>query len=140
MVDRLTEHLLIAAMYTTTAAALLWEDRPSSTLAQAAHDAPSPGLTPEGIHHVLLMQAPPKAHPLVCPVQLVGWDAMNAPPATAQVQVLRHGDTWWTVESGDDSKARRATAHTPNDEVAPRPRAGDRLKLVARVPHTLEVA
>ena len=55
MVEVLTEHVMIAAMYATAATASLWEDRPSPPLAQAAHDAPSPGRTAEDIHHVLLM-------------------------------------------------------------------------------------
>ena len=33
---------------------------------------------------------------------------------------------------------RRAAAHTPDDEVPPRPRGGNRLRLAARVPHTPE--
>ena len=135
MVEGLTEHVLIAAMYATVSASRLWEDRPSPPLAQAAQDAPDAGPT-----QILNMRAPPKTHPAVRPIQLVSWDARDAPPATTEVHILKHRDTWWTVEWDDHGKVRRATAHAPDDEVPPPPRGGDRLRLAARIPHTPEAA
>ena len=66
------------------------------------------------------MRAPPKTHPQVRPIQLVSWDAMDAPPATEEVHILKHRDMWWTVEWDDHGKVRRAAAHAPDDEVPPR--------------------
>ena len=140
MVEGLTEHVLIAAMYATASASRLWEDRPSPPLAQAAQDVPDTGPTAEDIHQILNMRAPPKTHPQVRPIQLVSWDAMDAPPTTAEVHILKHRDTCWTVEWDDNNKVRRATAHAPADEVPPPPRGGDRLRLAARVPHAPEAA
>ena len=137
--EGLTEHVL-AAMYATAAASRLWKDRPSPPLAQAAQDAPSLVPTAEDIHQVLLMQAPPKTHPLVCSIQLVGWDAMDAPPATTKVHILKHRDILWTMEWDDHSKVRRATAHGPEEDVPPPPRCGDRLRLASCVPHSPEAA
>ena len=119
MVEGLTKHVLIAAMYATASASRLWESRPSPPLAQAAQDAPDTGPTAEDIHQILNMRAPPKTHPQICPIQLVSWDAMDAPLTTAEVHILKHRDTWWTVEWDDHGKVRRATAHAPDDE--PRP-------------------
>ena len=65
---------------------------------------------------------------------------MDAPPTTTEVHILKHRDTWWTVEWDDHSKVRRATAHAPDDEVPPQPRGGDRLRLATRIPHTPEAA
>ena len=101
MVEGLTEHVLIAAMYATASASRLWEDRPSPPLAQAPQDAPDTGPTAEDIHQILNMRAPPKTHPAVRPIQLVSWDAMDAPPTTTEVHILKHRDTWWTVEWDD---------------------------------------
>ena len=140
MVEGLTEHVQIAAMYATASASRLQEDRPSPPLAQAAQDAPDTGPTAEDIHQILNMRAPPKTHPQVRPIQLVSWDAMDAPPTTTEVHILKHRDTWWTVEWDDHSKVRRATAHAPDDEVPPPPRGGDRLRLAARIPHAPEAA
>ena len=98
MVEGLTEHVLIAAMYATASTSRLWEDRPSPSLAQAAQEAPEAGPTAEDIHQILNMRAPPKIHPAVRPIQLVSWDAMDAPPTTTEVHILKHRDTWWTVE------------------------------------------
>ena len=53
MVEGLTKHILIAAMYARAAAPRLLEDRPSPPLAQAAQDTPSPGPTAEDIHQIL---------------------------------------------------------------------------------------
>ena len=131
MVEGLTEHVLIAAMYATASASRLSEDRPSSPLAQAAKDAPDTGPTAEDIHQILNMRAPPKTQPQVRPIQLVSWEAMDAPPTTTEVHILKHWDTWWTVEWYDHGKVRRATAHAPDDEVPPSPRGGDRLRLAA---------
>ena len=80
MVEGLTEHVLIAAMYATASTSRLRVDRPSPPLAQAAQDAPSTGPTAKDIHQILNMRAFPKTHPVVRPVQLVSWDAMDAPP------------------------------------------------------------
>ena len=135
MVEGLTEHVLIAAMYAAASASRLSEDRPSPPLAQAAQDASDPGPTTEDIHRILSTRAPPNTHPQVRPIQLVSWDAMDAPPATTEVHILKHRDIWWTVEWDDHGKVRRATAHTPDDEVPPPPRGGDCLQLAARVPH-----
>ena len=140
MVEGLTEHVLIAAMYATASASRLWEDRPSPPLAQAAQDAPDKGPTAEDIHQILNMRAPPKTQPQVRPIQLVSWDAMDAPPTTTEVPILKDWDTWWTMEWDDHGKVRRATAHAPDDEVLPPPRGGDRLRLAARVPHAPEAA
>ena len=140
MVEGLTEHVLIAAMYATASASRLWEDRPSPPLAQAAQDAPDTGPTAEDIHQILNMRAPPKTHPAVRPIKLVSWDAMDAPPATTEVHILKHRDSWWTVEWDDHGKVRRATAHAPDGEVPPPPRGGDRLRLAARIPHAPEAA
>ena len=140
MVEGLTEHVLITAMYAAASASRLWEDRPSPALAQAAQDAPDAGPTAEDIHRILSTRAPPKTHPPVRPIQLVGRDAMHAPPATTEVHILKHRDIWWTVEWDDHGKVRRATAHTPDDEVPPPPRRLDRLQLAARVSHTPEAA
>ena len=63
IVEELTEHVRIAAMYATTAASCLWEDRPSPPLAQAARDAPNPGPTAEEIHPNLHIRAAPKTPP-----------------------------------------------------------------------------
>ena len=93
----LTEHILVAAMYATAAASGLWEDRPPPPLAQAAQDAPSLGPTAEDIHQVLHMPAAPKTHAVIRSIQLVGWDAMDTPPATTEVHILKHRDIWWTV-------------------------------------------
>ena len=128
MVEGLTEHVLIAAMYATASASRLWEDRPSPPLAQAAQDAPDAGPTTEDIHQILNMRAPPKTYPAVRPIQLVSWDAM------------KHRDTWWTVEWDDHGKVRWASAHAPDDEFPPPPRGGDRLRLAARIPHAPEAA
>ena len=80
MVEGLTEHVLIAAMYATASASRLWEDCPSPPLAQAAQDPPDTGPTAEDIHQIVNMRAPPKTHPQVRPIQLISWDAMDAPP------------------------------------------------------------
>ena len=122
MVERLTEHVLIAAMYATASASRLWEDRPSPPLAQAAQDAPDTGPTAEDIDRILNMRAPPKTHPQVRPIRLVSWEAMDAPPATTEVHILKHPDTWWTVEWDDHGKVRLATAHVPDNVVPPPPR------------------
>ena len=137
MVEGRTEHVLIAAVYPTASASRLWEDRPSLPLAQAAQDAPD---TAEDIHQILNMRAPPKTHPQVGPIQLVSWDAMDAPPTTTEVYILKHRDTWWTVEWDEHIKVRRATAHAPDDEVPPPRRGEDRLRLAARIPHAPEAA
>ena len=79
-VEGLTKHILIAAMYATASASQLWEDRCSPPLAQAAQDAPGTSNTTEDIHEFLNMRAPPNTHPQVRPIQLVIWDAMDAPP------------------------------------------------------------
>ena len=129
MVEGLTEHVLIAAMYATASASRLWEDRLSPFLAQAAQDAPDTGPTAEDIHRILSTRAPPKTHPQVRPIQLVSWDAMDAPPATTEVHILKHRDIWWTVELDDHGMVRRAAAHAPYDEVPPPPRGGNRLRL-----------
>ena len=60
MVEGLTEHVLIAAMYATASASRLWEDRPSPPLAQAAQDAPYTGPTAKDIDQILSTRAPPK--------------------------------------------------------------------------------
>ena len=140
MVEGLTEDVLIAAMYATASASRLLEDRPSPPLAQAAQDALETGPTAEDIHQILNMRAPPKTHPQVRPIQLVSWDAMDAPPTTTEVHILKHRKSWWTVEWDDHGKVRRATAHAPDDEVPPPPRGGDPLRLAARVPHAPEAA
>ena len=140
MVEGMTEHVLIAAMYATASASRLWEDRPFPPLPQAAQDAPDAGPTAEDIHQILNMRAPPRTHPAVRPIQLVSWDAMDAPPTTTEVHILKHRDTWWTVEWDDHGKVRRATAHASDDEVPPPPRGGDRLRLAARIPHAPEAA
>ena len=140
MVEGLTEHVLIAAMYATASASRLWEDRPSPPLVQAALDAPDTGPTAGDIHRIFSTRAPSKTHPVVRPIQLVSWDAMDAPPATTEVHILKHQDIWWTVEWDDHGKARRATAHASDDAVLPPPRGMDGLRLAARVPHTPETA
>ena len=140
MVEGLTEHVPIAAMYAAASASRLWEDRPSPPLAQAAQNAPDAGPTAEDIHRILSTRAPPKTHPQVRPIQLVSWDAMDAPPASTEVRILKHRDIWWTVEWDNHGKVRQATAHAPDDEVPPPPRGGDRLQLAPRVPHTPEAA
>ena len=140
MVEGLTEHVPIAAMYATASASRLWEDRPSPPLALAAQDAPDTGPTAEDMHQILNMREPAKTHPQVCPIQLVSWDAMDAPPATTEVHILKHRNTWWTVEWDNHGKVRGATARAPEDEVPPPPRGEDRLQLAARVPHTPEAA
>ena len=63
MVEGLTKHVLIAAMYAPASASRLWEDRPSPPLAQAAQDAPDTGSTAKDIHQILSTRAPPKTHP-----------------------------------------------------------------------------
>ena len=140
MVEGLTEHVLNAAIYAAASASRLWEDRPSPPLAQAAQDAPDAGPTAEVIHRILSTPAPQKTHPQVRPLQFVSWDAMDAPPSTTEVHILKHRDIWWTVEWDDHRKVRRATAHTPDDEVPRPPRGGDRLQLAACVLHTSEAA
>ena len=140
MVEGLTEQVLSAAMYATAAASRLWEDRPPPPLAQAAQDAPSTGPTTGDIHQILNMRAPPKTQPVVRPIQLVSWDAMDTPTATREVHILKHWDIWWTVEWDDHGKVRRAATHAPDDEIPPPPRGGDRLRLAARVPHSPEAA
>ena len=140
MVEGLTEHVLIAAMCAAASVSRLWEDRPSPPLAQAAQDAPDAGPTAEDVHRILSNRAPPKTHPLVRPIHLVSWDDMDTPLATTEVHILKHRDIWWTVEWDDHGKVRQATAHTPDNEVPPPPRRGDRLQLAARVPHTPEAA
>ena len=117
MVEGLTEHVLIAAMYAAASASRLWEDCPSPPLAQVAQDAPDTGPTAEDIHRVLSTRAPLKTHSQVRPIQLVSWDAMDAPPATTEVHILKHREVWWTVEWDDHGKVRRATAHAPDDEI-----------------------
>ena len=140
IVEGLTEHVLNAGMYAAASAPCLWEDRPSPPLAQAAQDTPDAGATAEDIHRILSNRAPPKTHPQVRPIQLVSWDAMDAPPATTEVHILKHRDICWTVEWDDHSKVRRATAHTPDDKVPPPPRGADPLQLAAPIPHTREAA
>ena len=71
MVEGLTEHVRIAAMYAAVSASRLWEDRPSPPLAQAAQDAPNAGPTAEDVHRILSNRAPPKTLPQVRPIQLV---------------------------------------------------------------------
>ena len=119
MVEGLTEHVLIAAMYATASASRLWEYRPSPPLVQAAQDAPDTGPTAEDIHQILNMRAPLKTHPGVRRIQLVSSDAMDAPPTTTEVHILKHRDTWWTVEWDDHGKVRRATAHAPTTKSRP---------------------
>ena len=63
MVEGLTEHVLIAAMYATASASRLWEDRPSPPLAQAAHDAPDAGPTAEDIQQILQHASTPEDPP-----------------------------------------------------------------------------
>ena len=46
MVERLTEHVLIAAMYATASASRLWEDRPSPPLAKQRRTPPTQALPP----------------------------------------------------------------------------------------------
>ena len=140
MMEGLTEHVLIAARYATASASRLLEDRPSPPSAQAAQDAPDTGPTAVDINQISHLRPPPKTHPEVRPIQLVSWDAMDVPSATTEVHILKHRDTWWTVEWDDHGKVRRATAHAPDDDVPPPPRGGDRLILAARVPHTPEAA
>ena len=140
MVEGLTEHVLIPDMYATASAPRLWEERPSPPLAPAAQVAPDTGPTAEDIHRVLSTRAPPKTHPQVRPIQLNSWNAMDAPPATTQVYILKNRDVWWTVEREDHGKVRRAAAHTFDDKIPPPPRGGNRLRLAARVPHTREAA
>ena len=136
MVEGLTEHVLIAAMYAAASASSLWEDRPSPPLAQAAQDAPDTVPTAEDIHQILSTGATPKTHPKVRPIQLSSWDAMDTPLATTEVHILKHRDIWWTLKWDNHGKVRRATAHAPDDEVPPPLRGGDRLQLAARVSHT----
>ena len=50
MVEGLTEHVLIAAMYAAASGSRLWEDLPSPPLAQAAQDAPDTGPVAEDIN------------------------------------------------------------------------------------------
>ena len=140
MVEGLTEYVLIAAMYATSSASRLWEDRPSPLPAQAAQDAHDTDPTAEDIHRILSTRAPPRTHPVVLPIQPVSFDAMDAPPATTEVHILKHRDIWWTVEWDDHGKVRRAAAHAPDDEVPPPPRGGDRLRLAASIPHSPEAA
>ena len=140
LVEGLTEHVLNAAMWATASASRLWEDRPSPPLAQAAQDALTTGPTAEDINQILNMRAPPKTQPVIRRIQLVSGDAMDAPPTTTEVHILKHRDIWWTVEWDDHGKVRRAAAHAPDDEVPPPPRGGDRLQLAARVTHTPEAA
>ena len=132
MVEGLTEHILIAAMYATAAASRLWKDRPSPPLAQAVQDAPSTGPTAEDIHQVLPMRALSKTEPVVRAIQLVHWDAMDAPPATAEVHILKNRNIWGTVgrppqgETGSSTRPRRrgpatATRQTPPATRQPRP-------------------
>ena len=112
----------------------------SPALPQAAQDTPSTGPTTEDIHQLLNMRAPPKTHPVVRPIQLNSWGAMDAPPGTRGVHIVKHRDIWWTVEWEDHGKVRRAAAHASDDQVPPPPRGGDRLRLAARVPHSREAA
>ena len=91
MVDSLTEHVLIAAIYATAAASRLGEDRPSPPLAQALQEGSSPGPTAEDIHEILHMRALPKTHPVVRPTRRLG--AMDALPAHHRIshpQTLEH--------------------------------------------------
>ena len=127
-------------MYAAASASRLSEDRPSPPPAQVAQDALDAGPTAGDIERILSMRAPPKTHSQVGPIELVSWDAMDAPPATTEVHILKHRDTWWTVEWDDHSQVRRPTGHAPDDKVPPPPRGGDRLQLAARVPHTPDSA
>ena len=136
MMEGLIEHVLIAAMYATASTSRLWEHRPSPPLAQAAQDAPSTGPTAEDMHQILNMRASPKTHPLVRPIQLISWDAMDAPPATTEVQILKHRDIWWTVQRDDHAKVRRAAAHAPKrPSPAPTTRRGPLATRRPRPPH-----
>ena len=94
MVQGLTEHVLIAVMYATASACRLWEDRPSPPPAQAAQDAPNTGPTADDIDRILSTRANPKTQPQVRPIQFIGGDAMDAPPATKEVHILKHRDIW----------------------------------------------
>ena len=127
-------------MYATVAWSRLWDNCPSPPLGQAAQDAPSPGPAAQKIHQILHMRAPPKNHPVVRPIELVDWDAIDAPPPTAEVHILKHQDIWWTVECDDHRKVRRAAARATDNEPPPPPRGGDRLPLATRVPQTPEAA
>ena len=140
MVEGLTKHVRIAAMYATASASRLWEERPSPPLAEGAQEPPDTGPAAKDNHPILSTRAPLKTRPQVRPVRLVGWDAMDAPLATMDIQILKHRDTWWTVELDDHGKVRRPAAHVPDGEVPLPPRGGDRLQLAARVPHTPEAA
>ena len=104
MVEGLTEHVLITAMYATAATSRLSEDRPSPALAQTAANTPSTGPTTEVIPKILNMRAAPKTHLVVRLIQLIGRDAMVAPPTTTEVHILKHRDIWWTVEWDDHGK------------------------------------
>ena len=53
MVEGLTEHILIAAMYAAASASCFWEDRPSPPLAKTVQDAPDAGPTAEEVHRIL---------------------------------------------------------------------------------------
>ena len=77
---------------------------------------------------------------MVRPIQVVSWNAMDDPPATTEVDILKHRDIWWTVVWNDHGKVRRTAAHSPDGEVPPLSRRGDRLRLAARVLHTPKAA
>ena len=115
MVQGLIEQVRITAMYATAANADLWEDRPAPEV-HAAHTSTGQGPTMEDTNHVLNMRAPPKTHQVVRLIQLVSWNAMDAPPAIKEVHILKHRDARWTVERDNNGKARRATTPTPNDD------------------------
>ena len=140
MVEGLTERVPIAAMYAAASAFRLWEDRPSPPLAQQRRTPPTQALPQRTSTASSATERPQRPIPQVSPIQLVSWDAMDAAPATTEVHIVKHRDIWWTVEWDDHGKVGRATAHTPDDEVPPPTREGDRLQLAARVPHTPEAA
>ena len=140
MVEALTEHVLIAAMYAAASASRLWEDRPSPPLAQAAQDAPDTGPTAEDIHRILSTRAPPRPTPRSAASSSSAGTPWTPPPATTEVHILKQQDIWWTVECDDHGKVRRETTHAPHDEGPPPPRGRDRLQLATRVPHTPKAA
>ena len=112
MLEGLTQHVLIAAIYATASASRRWEDRPSPPLAQAAQDVPARALPPRTSTKSSTCEHPGRRTP---------WSASSSSSAGTQWTAPRSprkstsSNTRWTVDGDNHGKVRRAAAQAPDD-------------------------